>query len=382
MKAIIALIVLTSSFGYGQIDSDILVKSGETIKQLKSIKYTVTERNRHENISADIIVTRDKPYPLFGISKIKVTGISLSDHGSEQIQFASNGNSFQYYDVANSKVIQMDEPTDRKLFRTSISKYLLVPFTAYQNDEPFESILKQLKVIRVAGDTIIFGEPATKVHVEIEPRNFDGTPMRLSSSWYFRKSDYLVIGHVSSGTSRFLRIKELNQEYPDKTFSLRDTSLLQRISGNEPKFDGLLPVGSLAPDFTLISPTLGKFSLHKNRGKVILLDFWGTWCVPCIKAMPEIQKINDHFIGRDVIVIGVSVEPEEATRPDQFMIKKGFTYPILLGGTSITNSYKVVIFPTVYLIDKSGMVLHAEYGSGREGFTAEVIDMISKAIEN
>lgn len=381
MKSLFAL-TLFSITAYGQVESDILIKAAESIKKLKSIKYTVVEQNRHENISADVTLMRDKPYPLFGISRIKVIGIAINDHGSEQIQFTSNGTSFQYYDVSQSKVIQIDEPTDRKLFRTSISKYLLLPLIVYHNEKPFENIVKQLKTVSIIHDTIIFEQAAIKVRVSFESKNFDGSPLLLSSYWYFRKTDYLVIGQVSKVSRIFLKIKEVNQEYTETEFSLIDERQIKRVTGNEPRSEGLLPVGSNAPNFTLQSPTLGEFTLYKNRGKVILLDFWGTWCAPCIKAMPEIQKIHNYFTTQDVLIIGVSVEPEQATKPEQFMNKKGFTYPILLGGTSITEPYQVMIFPTIYIIDKNGKILHAEHGTGREGFTQEVIDIISKAIKN
>jgi peroxiredoxin len=382
MKTIVTLLVLINITSYAQIESDILIKANEAIKKLKSIKYNVTEQKGQETITADVTMTRDRPYLLFGVAKVKVIGISMGDHDNEQIQFASNGSTFQYYDSRQNKVVQVVEATDRKLFRTPISKFLLIPFAVYQNEEPFENIIKQLKLVKIVQDTAVFGDAAVKVRVEFETKNVDDTPLRLSSFWYFRKSDHLVVGQVTHISKKFFKIKQLNMEYADTEFTLIDGSQIQSTTGNEPNSEGLLRVGSVAPDFTLSSPTIGEFSLEKNKGKIILLDFWGTWCVPCIKAMPEIQKIHDHFLGKEVVVIGVSVEPEESVRPDQFMKRKGFTYPILLGGTSITKPYQVMIFPTVYILNKDGIVIHSEHGAGREGFTEEIIDIISRAIIN
>lgn len=381
MKSTFILLVLISLTTHAQVESDILTKSAEAIKQLKSIRYNITSVTPYETVTADFTIVRDRPYPLFGVAKVKVTGMGTSDHGSTQVRFASNGNVFQYYDAGQDKIVQIDEATDQKLFRTPISMYLLIPMFAYQEEVPFTNIISVLKSVKVLSDTTVFGEAAVKVQVDFNSKNFDGSPMVRTGWWYFRKRDNLVVGHVAGTSRRFLKIMELNKEYADAEFSLAETKV-ERITGMEPKSDGLLTIGSPAPDFTLTSPTLSEFTLSKNKSKVIVLDFWGTWCAPCIKAMPEIQKISDHFKDKDVLVIGVSVEPEPAAKPHEFMQKKGFTYPMLLGGTAITQPYRVQIFPTIYIIDKNGVILHAEYGIGREKFTEEIMETITKALRN
>ncbi len=105
MKLTLSLLILVCACSQAQVETDVIQKASEAIKKLKSVKYDVTEINRHANISADITLTRDKSYPLFGVSKIKVIGLAMTDHGNEQIQFTSNGNTFQYYDLVQNKVI-------------------------------------------------------------------------------------------------------------------------------------------------------------------------------------------------------------------------------------------------------------------------------------
>ena len=83
-----------------------------------------------------------------------------------------------------------------------------------------------------------------------------------------------------------------------------------------------------------------------------MLDFWGTWCVPCLKSMPAVQWIYDHFKNRDVEVIGVSVEMENAVDVPGYINRKGYTYPIALDGKTIAGDYKVTQYPTIYIIDE------------------------------
>ena len=148
----------------------------------------------------------------------------------------------------------------------------------------------------------------------------------------------------------------------------------------EPLSEGLLKIGTLAPDWTLVSNKGTNIQLTQLKGKVILLDFWGTWCVPCIKAMPEIQAIHDYFKNKQVEIIGVSVERDAKADPVGFVKKKGFTYPIVLNGASITEGYKVQIFPSLYIIDKQGKIIHAEHSGGRENFKDDIIARINKAL--
>lgn len=96
--------------------------------------------------------------------------------------------------------------------------------------------------------------------------------------------------------------------------------------------------------------------------------------------MPDIQAIYDRFKDRQVIVIGVSVEPERAADPIGFMKNKNFTYPIVLNGQSITKPYQVQEFPTVYIIDKNGIIIHAEHGGNRENFKEDIISRVEKAL--
>ncbi|HVK03667.1 MAG TPA: redoxin family protein [Armatimonadaceae bacterium] len=86
-----------------------------------------------------------------------------------------------------------------------------------------------------------------------------------------------------------------------------------------------------------------------KRGTVVV-DFWATWCGPCVKAMPEIQKMHDRYGARGLRVVGVSIDEEGAKVVAPFLAKRKFTYPMLLDGGGAWETWGVKALPTVLLV--------------------------------
>lgn len=140
---------------------------------------------------------------------------------------------------------------------------------------------------------------------------------------------------------------------------------------------GLLPVGSVAPGWELPSGTGKKISLKSLRGKVVVLDFWATWCGPCRRAMPEVQKLHNKFKDKGVAVFGVNVgERSRRADPVKFMKDKGYTYGQLLHGEFAAKDYRVRGIPTFYVIGKDGKILFATSGLNLRG----IDQVIEKAL--
>ena len=126
-------------------------------------------------------------------------------------------------------------------------------------------------------------------------------------------------------------------------------------------------VGEKALDFTLTGLDGAQFSLEGLKGKVILLDFWATWCGPCKQVMPTIQKIADEYKDKDVAVFGVNTWERGEGAAKKYMESKGFTYPCLLAGDELAKSYEVPGIPTLLVIGKDGMIVLAEVGMAPDG---------------
>lgn len=123
-----------------------------------------------------------------------------------------------------------------------------------------------------------------------------------------------------------------------------------------------LEAGTAAPDFTLESSTGEKVNLKDLRGKVVLLDFWATWCGPCKMAMPGIQRLHEKFKDKPVAIFGVNCW-ERSRDPMSYIKSKGYTYPQLLKADAVASQYQVRGIPTFYLIGPDGKILMANAGA-------------------
>jgi len=171
-----------------------------------------------------------------------------------------------------------------------------------------------------------------------------------------------------------------------RVFSLKDgqvpaginTTVIKKGDGEQTRqaapSPGLLEAGEIAPDFTLPTPEGGERSLADYRGKVVVLDFWATWCAPCLMAMPALQSIHEAYPSESVAVVGVATL--DTGDPVAKMEEKGFTYELLLKGESIMQAYGATGLPTLYVIGPDGEVLHA-----KRGFAPGFDDAVREAID-
>ena len=93
---------------------------------------------------------------------------------------------------------------------------------------------------------------------------------------------------------------------------------------------------------------------------MVVLDFWATWCGPCIRTMPEIQRLHEKYLRNDLIVFGVN--SWEESNSSAYMKAQGFTYGLLLKGEDIAKAYRVDTLPTVYVIGGDGKIIYRAIG--------------------
>jgi len=125
-------------------------------------------------------------------------------------------------------------------------------------------------------------------------------------------------------------------------------------------------VGKPAIAFSLKTPEGKEVTLESLKGRIVVLDFWATWCGPCKLAMPTLQKLHEKYAGKPVSIIGVNCmeqDPEEAVK---YTKKEKFTYMQLLGGDDLATAYGVSGIPTLIVIDAKGNVLGSEIGFSPE----------------
>lgn len=126
-----------------------------------------------------------------------------------------------------------------------------------------------------------------------------------------------------------------------------------------------LPDGA-APDFTLMDLAENKVSLSDMKGKVVLLEFWATWCPPCRASAPGIEKLYTAYAGRGFTVLGISLDSDDWDSVRSFAKEYGISYPILMGTEKVADRYKVKTIPLFVLIDREGKIRRRYLGSGNE----------------
>ncbi len=123
------------------------------------------------------------------------------------------------------------------------------------------------------------------------------------------------------------------------------------------------PVIFPAPEFSL--PTLSGKSVRLSdlRGKVVLLNFWATWCVPCRTEMPAIEELYQRQKDRGLEVVAVNLDKLSTAGVEAFVKEVAVTFPVVLDPSwSTALAYRVLGLPTTYLIDRAGNVVVREVG--------------------
>jgi thiol-disulfide isomerase/thioredoxin len=134
-----------------------------------------------------------------------------------------------------------------------------------------------------------------------------------------------------------------------------------------------LAVGTVAPDFVAYKPDGGATHLSDYSGKVVLVDFWATWCGPCRAAMPRIEALHQKLHGAGLVVLGVCVADEKSNFDAwQKAPKVATTYSLLYDqagrsdDSAIMDAYHLSSIPTFYLIGKDGKILFTGMGADDE----------------
>jgi len=362
---------------FGQLPDprEILTKSKATIQSLHSIsyhaEYYVVGTLKYGDMDAiltpkhgDVTFVRISEDPFFG-GKLSVQGPSALTKSSVVPKI--------YKVVYDGQRVASIGEKERTVFVNEpdqAGKYLLVKVSdlvpaELKEPDPFSNALKS-GTIRYAGEAFVGG-----VACHIVQAGFSGDSSLKEYLWFLGAEDYLPrkIQRVGFG----LPNQEINQ-----VLTLTDVRIDPEVAANQfvvdapegyvvtkyqlpdhPNAPGLT-VGSPAPAWILQDSGGKMHSLRDFRGKLVILDFWATWCGPCRQAMPTLQRLSERYGKKGVVIVGISTW--ESGDPVRFWKDNGYSYLLLLDGNEVAKGYQVSGIPTLYIVGPDGRILFGEVG--------------------
>jgi outer membrane lipoprotein-sorting protein/thiol-disulfide isomerase/thioredoxin len=125
-------------------------------------------------------------------------------------------------------------------------------------------------------------------------------------------------------------------------------------------------IGQAAPNFTLPDLNGATVSLQSLRGKAVLINFWASWCGPCVAEMPHLERLHREYKDKGVIILGI--DDEEAEVAKNYLKRKGYTFNTLIDADKKAwRMYRVNAIPQSYFITKDGRIAASLLGSHHEG---------------
>ena len=139
--------------------------------------------------------------------------------------------------------------------------------------------------------------------------------------------------------------------------------------------------GNPAPSFTLQDLSGNEVSLSDFKGKVVILDFWATWCQPCVKEIPHFIELYEQYKDQGFAMVGISLDHQGVSDVKSFVQKYQVNYPILMNDGRADKAYGGIKYiPTTFVIDRTGNI-RQKYVSYREKavFEADIKALLAEA---
>lgn len=140
-------------------------------------------------------------------------------------------------------------------------------------------------------------------------------------------------------------------------------------------------VGSLAPEFTLTTLDGETISLAELHGKNVLINYWATWCPPCLNELKALENVQKQFEGQDFVVITINgIEQDNLGDVEATVEEYGVTYPVLLDeNETFWDAYRILFLPTSVYIDEQGIIRFIKFGEQSE---AEFLSMVEQLLSD
>lgn len=370
MTALLALFLVSPGLAQAPPDARILLqRAGDTYRALSSYHVEsvmdvrqVTGDNPEQTLQAPLIMAGDRS----GRVRLEVR------HAQAGALVVSDGRMLSTY------MAQLQQYTQKPAPAHSDSATVPVP----PQGSPLQRYFTLPEGIRSAAvegtATVVIdgqGRDCWLVRCDMTPEQAlaaDSAARAISFLWLdrerglvLRDSSVITVHDPASGTAqvttRLLQIthQAVDTPPPDSVFVFTPPEGAKLVTSFGPPQSTALSeefTGKPAPAFTLTGVKGSTISLARYKGKVVLLDFWATWCRPCRIEMPLVQKLYDEFKAKGLVVFGVNLM-EEPAQVKRFLAENGIGFPVLLDRDGkVAGRYKAEGIPTLVIIGKDGNV--------------------------
>jgi peroxiredoxin len=308
--------------------------------------------------------------------------------GASKILAVTNGNTSTIY-VADNRQYQIhDSGNLLSILHTALEVEKLdwiMPFPSFL--EPYESLAKKFHNPRILDEqeVLLDGKryPCLVVEGDMEPREITSLWGTRRTQLWIDQGNSMVRREVSfpdfglgGGKGESLKTEmgfylcHVNEPLPEELFVLnlpQGVEKVERFVAPQDPAEIRTPAGPLRrvyyqlpflamKSFRLQTYSGEEISLEQLRGKLVLLDFWATWCLPCHKQMEDLAKILKKYKGKEIVVLGLNNEDLVKTR--DFLASHSPAYPMLMDlAGNVSSLYGVNTLPTLILLDREGRIL-------------------------
>ncbi len=355
-----------SSIGLTQTPVDSFLSGFETLKKAETfdatgkIIYSVNSEKGPINIEQNFQV----------VSKGKNLSFLTLNTQDGKIMVYRKGPNLVIYSDKEKKYVERQVPESVKAFNILGAPDILDSIIFTENFQP-----SNIKVKKIEDNT-------TSDENQFEVEFKDGS----TANFWFKSGNTIPLSkivlpipksEISSGGQKTFLFSDwkLNPPVDDSIFEFNPPPGVQKIENKPPK-DPLL--GKTAPNFTLTKLDGQQVTLSDFKGKkVIVLDFWASWCGPCRMAMPLVQEVSKELSDKDVVFFAVNLGEDKQTITT-FINKHNIQIPVLMDKTgAVAGKYGVESIPRLVIIDKDGIVR-----GGHSGFSQNLKSELKKEILN
>lgn len=290
-----------------------------------------------------------------------------------------------YYPVKSSQFAFLASPGDNIEFKGEVTDFVNAYPTGTTANDDLASINKKAFPLMNASVNYML-EKELLEETDTRYKTIEDSITILDEQVVAMKKDFVMSHPKSEAAAWYLSDMMLRSQISDedaitafKAFDtiLRDYRYYNEVATRVNGIEATL-LGKTIQNFTTDATFTGDtFEFNSLKGKYVMIDFWGTWCGPCIEEMPKVKAYQEKYVDK-LTILGVN-QGDTKDKIAKFITPNNYTWTHLMDGKGDANfvfKFNVAGFPTKFIIDPEGKILHRFVGNGEEAFT--VLDELLK----